>query len=177
LILLACFVVSVAPELTWLLLGPAYQSASQFVVWGALAEAARVVVGVYGMVAHAKMNTKLLLAPNLIGAVTSSALVWWLMPKLGLVGAGIALTVAGMAVVLSMHGVTRKELEITLPYRPLMKMGGIGVVLLGLAAIGRIVIGEDITPASTLTLFSVLSLVFLPVQYWLLRPLLHDGKS
>ena len=172
LILLVCFVAAVAPELTQLMLGPAYQSASQFVVWGAIAEAARVVSGVYGMVAHAKMKTRLLLIPNLMGAVVSVALIWGLEPTLGPIGVGIALSLAGITVIMAMHGLMRSALEMKLPYRVLIQSAGMGALLVGGAAIGRWMTGEIESLVVAVLLLAVLGAGFLPMQYWLLRPFL-----
>lgn len=172
LLLLVCFIAAVAPELTRLLLGPAYQSASQFVVWGAVAEATRVAVGTYGMVAHAKMKTKLLLVPNLVGAVLSITLILWLVPEYGPAGAGIALTLAGVAVVVAMHRFMRSELVITLPYKFLIRSLGLGVLLIGVATAGRLMTGESESLMLAVLLLVVVGASFLPIQYWLLRPFL-----
>jgi O-antigen/teichoic acid export membrane protein len=174
LLFLIFFIVATSSELTKLLLGPAYQQAAKFVVWGALAEAARVIGGVYVMVAQAKMKTKMLLVPNLIGAISSLLLIFWLLPKFGFSGVGVALFISGMAVILSMHVIMRAELDLKVSYLFLIKVFFMGSILVGVAIIGRIIIGDVNTVWLALKSFVVLSALFLAVQYWLLRPILHE---
>ena len=94
-----------APELTRLFLGEKFQSAAEFVVWGALAETARVLAGVYSLIAHIYMRTRWLILPNLMGAVLSVGLCLALMPILGATGAGVGLVVSGFVMVGTMHQV------------------------------------------------------------------------
>jgi O-antigen/teichoic acid export membrane protein len=117
LMLVTLLLVSLAPELTRILVGPAYQSASQFVVWGVIAEGARVAAGVYGMSAHAKMKTRLLLLPNLLGAVICIALIWAFAPSLGAHGVGLARSLAGVGMVITMHYLMVVVLDMKLPFR------------------------------------------------------------
>jgi O-antigen/teichoic acid export membrane protein len=174
-LLVGFFVAAAAPELTRLLLGVGYKESSQFVAWGAIAEMARVFTGVYGMVAHARMKTSLLLVPNAIGAVISITMMLWLMPKYGAVGAGFALALAGIAVFLATYIATRKELVTTLPYSTLLQCVVVGAVLAVVASITRQIIGPD-GIAAALMLLSVLVIVFLLTQYWILRSF-FDGKD
>ena len=124
------------------------------------------------MVAHAKMKTKLLLVPNLVGAVLSITLILWLVPEYGPAGAGIALTLAGVAVVVAMHRFMRSELVITLPYKFLIRSLGLGVLLIGVATAGRLMTGESESLMVAVLLLAVVGASFLPIQYWLLRPFL-----
>jgi len=175
LILLGCFIAAVAPELTRLILGSAYQSASPFVVWGAIAEVTRVATGIYGMVAHAKMNTRLLIVPNLIGAGIALSLFLWLIPMLGSVGVGIALTLAGTAVMITMHGLMFFTLEMKLPYKRFMQSVGLGGLLAGMAFWGRSVMGDGM--GSALFLFGILGLCYLIIQCWLLRSYIFGQEA
>lgn len=103
LILTVALIVILAPELTRIFLGENFQSASEYVVWGALAEAARVLMGVYSLIAHVHMRTRWLIFPSAMGAVLSIVLCMLLIPGLGAEGAGVALAIAGFAVVVTMH--------------------------------------------------------------------------
>lgn len=173
LLLVGFFVAASAPELTRLLLSSAYRDSSQFVVWGAIAESARVATGVYGMVAHARMNTKLLILPSVAGAVISIGLLLLLMPRFGAVAVGFALAVANISVFLATVLATRKELATTLPNRTLIQCFVVGIGLLAVAAISRNIMGvEGIGVA--LMLLSLLAIIFLPTQYWILRSALHE---
>ena len=175
LLLVGFFLVAAATELTRLLLGDSYRDSSQFLVWGAIAELARVANGVYGMVAHARMKTKLLLFPNMIGVVISVTVMLWLMPKYGAAGVGVALVLAGIAVFIATYFATRAELVTTLPYRTLIQSVAVGVPLVAVAYMARQIMGSEGMVAA-LMLLSLLAAVFLPSQYWILRPFLH-GKN
>ena len=176
LMLVTFLLAGLAPELTRLMVGPAYQSASQFVVWGVLAEGARVLAGVYSMSAHAKMKTRLLLLPNVLGAATCIALIWVLAPALDAHGVGLARAVAGIAMVVAMHLIMTVALEIKLPYRLLLKGAAMGASLLLIATVGRWALGGAQSLVSAGVLIVVTGLAFLPMFYWLLYPFLprHD---
>ena len=177
LMLVTFLLVGLAPELTRFLVGPAYQSASQFVIWGVLAEGARVVAGVYSMSAHAKMQTRLLLLPNILGAAICIALIWVLAPAFGAHGVGIARALAGIGMLAAMHYTMIVVLDIRLPYRLLMRGLVMGSILLLIATAGRWAIGGTESMFSAGILIVVSGLVFLPMFYWLLYPFLprHDN--
>lgn len=103
LILTVALIVLLAPEFTRILLGERFQGAASFVVWGALAEAARVMAGVYSLIAHVYMRTRWLILPTAVGAALSIVLCVLLIPPLGAQGAGIALALAGFVVVALLH--------------------------------------------------------------------------
>lgn len=172
LILVGFFIVATAPELTKFMLGVSYRKSSQFIVWGVIAELARVANNVYGMIAHTKMNTKLLLLPNMIGVVVSIATILWLMPKYGTTGAGIALALAGITTFISTYFATRVELITALSYTALIKSLVVGVLLLLAAIFARSIFGTQGVIASLL-LLGFLAAIFLSAQYWMLRSLLH----
>jgi O-antigen/teichoic acid export membrane protein len=176
LMLVTLLLVGLAPELTRFMVGPEYQSASQFVVWGVLAEGARVLAGVYSMSAHAKMRTQLLLLPNLLGAVICIALIWVLAPGLGAHGVGLARALAGIGMVVAMHFLMTVVLEMRLPYRLLLKGAALGLVLLLIATSGRWVLGGTESLTSAGCLIVVTGLAFMPMFCWLIYPFLpgHD---
>ncbi|MCG3115725.1 MAG: oligosaccharide flippase family protein [Candidatus Manganitrophus sp. SA1] len=175
LILTVSFIVVLAPELTRLFLGPAFQSASRFVVWGAIAEAMRVIAGVYGLVAHARMKTRLLLIPNAIGAFLSIVLVWWLVPQLAAEGVGVALTFSGVATVVVMHTLMLPHLQIALPGKLLIKSGAMAGLAMLAATLLRTIIGKTDSLEVTMVFLSVWGVLFLILQYFLLRPVLYGS--
>lgn len=176
LMLVTFLLAGLAPELTRFMVGPAYQSASQFVVWGVLAEGARVLAGVYSMSAHAKMKTRLLLMPNLLGAGICIALIWVLAPAMGAHGVGLARSLAGLGMVVAMHYLMIAALEMQLPYRLLLKGTVMGATLFLIAASGRWALGGTDSLTSAGILIVGTGLVFLPMFYGLLYPFLprHD---
>jgi O-antigen/teichoic acid export membrane protein len=179
LMLVTFLLVGLAPELTRFMVGPAYQSASQFVVWGVIAEGARVAAGVYSMSAHAKMKTRLLLLPNVLGAVICIALIWALAPPLGAHGVGLARSLAGVAMVIAMHYLMIVVLDMKLPFRMLLRGTAMGAFLLALTVAGRWVMGGTDSLISAGLLILVSGTAFLPMFYWLLHPYLprHDKTS
>jgi O-antigen/teichoic acid export membrane protein len=103
LIITTALVVILAPELTRIFLGERFQAASDYVVWGALAESARVLAGVYSLIAHVFMRTRWLVLPTAVGAAVAIAACVALLPHMGAAGVGLGLTLAGIAVVALLH--------------------------------------------------------------------------
>lgn len=176
LMLVTFLLAGLAPELTRFMVGPAYQSASQFVVWGVIAEGARVVTGVYSMSAHAKMKTRLLLLPNLLGAVICIALIWALAPSMGAHGVGLARSLAGVGTIIAMHYLMIVALDIKLPSLMLLKVIVMGLGLLLIATAGRWLLGSTQSLWSTGGLIIFTGLAFLLMFYCLIIPFLprHD---
>ncbi len=176
LMLVTFLLVGLAPELTRFLLGPAYQLASQFVIWGILAEGARVFASVYSMSAHAKMQTRRLIFPNILGAAICIALIWVLAPAFGAHGVGLARALAGLGMVVAMHYMMIVALDMRVPYRMFLKGVAMGSTLLLIATAGRWAMGGTESMISAGLLIVVTGLAFLPMFYWLLYPLLprHD---
>jgi len=129
LLLTSAFIVMLAPELTRLFLGENFQSSGRFVVWGALAETARVLIGIYSLIAHVYMRTHWLIVHGLIGAVLSIVLSMLLIPKFGAAGAGMALVSSGFAVVITMHLLLAPHVGGGTPIRPVLVVGVSAVAL------------------------------------------------
>lgn len=166
------FIMAMKSELAKVLLGPDFQSASQFMVWGALAEGARVVTGAYSLAAHARMKTKLLLLPNFIGAVISVVCTWQLLPLIGAMGAGAALTFAGIGTVASIHFLVRPHLAIKLPFYNLCLAAAAGVLLVILMHGGHSFIHNSIDLGWAISSLGIIGTVYLAIQFFLLRPFL-----
>jgi O-antigen/teichoic acid export membrane protein len=106
--LTAFFIIGVAPQLTSLLLSAEYSSSYQYVMWGAGAELCRITIAVFALFAHAKMMTRILIYPNLLGAVLAVALVWLLVPSYGIAGVGPALALSLLCSLLLAMYITAK---------------------------------------------------------------------
>jgi len=132
LLLTVALIVMLAPELTRLFLGENFQSAAAYVVWGALAEAARVLMGVYSLIAHVYMRTRWLIVPSLIGAALSIALCVLFIPEFGAAGVGMALVLSGFAVVMVMHILLARRVGGGAPIRPILMAGISATVLWGM---------------------------------------------
>ena len=171
LILTIVFIITLAPELTAVFLGEDFRSAADFLIWGAIAEAARVLIGVYALIAHIFMRTRWLVIPNLIGALLSIILCAVLMPILGSVGVGIGLASAGVISVLSSHLLLAKRVGGGPPIKPMVSALIAGIFLWILTLILR----EIISVTGWVKVASVLvpvGLGYLAFQYQHLRTFL-----
>jgi O-antigen/teichoic acid export membrane protein len=175
LILTVALIVMLAPELTRIFLGENFQSAAQYIVWGALAEAARVLMGVYSLIAHVHMRTRWLIFPGAMGAVLSIVLCMLLIPGLGAEGAGVALAIAGFAVVVTMHLLFARQVGGGIPIRPVLMVclaaAALWIMTLGmrnlLNSTGWWLIAGVVLPAG---------IVYLGLQYTFLREHLKDKR-
>jgi len=177
LMLVGFVILSTASELTRAMLGSEYGLSSQFIVWGVIAELARVASGIYGMIAHARMKTRLLLGPSLLGASLSIALIWWLMPKYGSNGVGIALMLSSMAAFIVTYTSTRNEFAVNFPLRMLIMSLCMGVGLIFFAEILRWAMGKNGGLVVIAVQLFVIGIIFITFQYILLRPLLHGNRK
>ena len=120
LILTVAFVVILGPDLVRMFLGENFSSASNFVVWGAFAEAARVLVGVYSLIAHIYMRTNWLIFPNALGAALSILLCMKFIPDFGVAGVGIGLVISGFAMVIVLQGLLARYVGGMVPVLPIL---------------------------------------------------------
>ncbi len=172
LLLTSVFIMATAPELTKLLLGSNFKLSSEFVIWGSFAEFARVSAGVYGLAAQARMNTKLLLLPNFLGAVTAVLLVWFLTPLYGSDGVGFGLVSSALIALLTTVYVTQKYLAITLPMNHFWTSAFMGGWLLLLATVLRLSMGKDESDFMAIVMLFMVGSVFMLFQFFMLRPIL-----
>ncbi len=176
LLLTVVFIVLLAPELTRIFLGDSFQSAADYVIWGALAEMARVLTGIYSMIAHVHMRTRWLILPNSIGAVLSVVLCALLIPYFGAEGAGIGLVTAGFAVVASMHVLLARHAGGGTPVRFFLRTGIFAAVLWGLTLSIRYMFDEtDWRVIVCVTM--LIGIAFVGLQYALLRRYLEKREA
>lgn len=176
LILTVALIVMLAPELTRLLLGESFQSAASFVVWGALAEAARVLMGVYSLIAHVHMRTHWLILPNMVGAVLSIVLCALLIPESGATGAGIGLAISGFTVVALMHLLLARRVGGGIPIYPVLLAGLAAAALWGMTLSLR----YSMIPTGWVLNISILALIgitYLGLQYLFLRQHLREKRE
>ncbi|PPK73729.1 O-antigen/teichoic acid export membrane protein [Methylobacter tundripaludum] len=173
LLLTSILIMATAPELTQLLLGSDFKLSTQFVVWGALAELARISTAVFGMAAHARMNTKLLLLPNLVGAAMSILLIWYLTPVYGSHGIGFGLAFSSMVTLLLTIYITKNHLSVVLPLKLFVKSAIMGAVLFVMAKILSQLLDYDGSHLFAFIRLCVIGLLFLLFQYSMLLPVLR----
>lgn len=166
LLLTAFFIIAFSDELAILLLSSSFLLASKFIIWGAVAELFRSISVIFGLISHAKMNTKLLLWPHTIGAFISIALSWILMPTLGSDGVALSLVIAGAGTLFSVFLFTKSHINISLsPFRLALSFF-IGAFFLATKSIG---IGDG-----SLIKLIICGLIFGVIQFLFLRPYLKN---
>lgn len=168
LILTMAIIVATAPELTILFLGASFHSTSQFVVWGALAEAGRVLASVYALIAHVQMRTLSLIIPNIAGAALSLMLCQILIPHIGAIGVGVALSVSGLVMVLLLHLTLIGMLGVGRSLQPLAAPLAGGALLLMCGYGMRYMLGQQEWYA-VITNLIVTGILFLALQFYFLR--------
>lgn len=136
-------IIATAPELAQLLLGAKYQAASQFIIFGAICEVSRVASGVYGLAAHAHMQTRKLLYPNLISAIATIFLVWFFMPIYGTQGIGIALILSSMIFLLLSALEAKKIYENIFFYKSIKNIFIGGFIIVIFTSVIRGIYGEN----------------------------------
>jgi O-antigen/teichoic acid export membrane protein len=174
LLLTVAFIVMLAPELTRLFLGQNFQSAASFVVWGAFAEAARVFIGTYSLIAHIHMRTHWLILPNLIGAVLSIALCALLIPRFGAVGAGMGLVLSGFSVVVMLHVLLVRRVSGGIPIRPVLMAGASALVLWGMTLGFRHLLLDVRGWGFIAGVMGLVGIAYLGLQYLFLREYLTE---
>jgi O-antigen/teichoic acid export membrane protein len=176
LVLTTAFIMMLAPELTRLFLGENFQTAAEYVIWGALAEAARVLTGIYSLIAHVHMRTRWLILPNLIGAALSIILCALLIPGFGAAGAGMGLVLAGFAVVVTMHFLLARHAGGGTPVRPVLLTLVSAVVLWGLTLSIRYLFDET-TWGVIIGVIVLVGIAYIALQYVLLRRHLMEKRE
>jgi|TARA_R110002050_G_scaffold260733_5_gene400533 O-antigen/teichoic acid export membrane protein len=89
-------IVTSSGQLVDVLVADSYLDCKQFVIWGALAELLRILTGMTSLYTHARMDTKKLIKPAAYSGLLAIMLSILLVPELGLHGAGLAVSLAGM---------------------------------------------------------------------------------
>ena len=169
LMLTGFLIIALAPELTKILLGPSYQASGVFVIWGALAEVARTATGVYALGAHAKMNTRLLILPNFLGAGLALLLVPLFAPIYGLQGVGAALFIAALGSLFTSIVVNKKHIAVGISIKQVSKVLFIGSSLLAMAYIVEQFQVPEQSLLYSLGIVLSLGIIFLLAQWNLLR--------
>ncbi|MDP3372039.1 MAG: hypothetical protein Q8S21_04025 [Candidatus Paracaedibacteraceae bacterium] len=176
LILTVALIIMLAPELTRLFLGEQFQSAASFVVWGALAEAARVLTGIYSLIAHVYMRTRWLILPTSVGAVLSIVLCALLIPGLGASGAGVGLASAGFVVVAMLHILLAHRVGGGVPVRPVMEAALAAAVLWGMT-LGLRHLMDATGWAEVMTVLLLAGITYMGLQYVFLRRHLMEKRE
>jgi O-antigen/teichoic acid export membrane protein len=176
LLLTVALIIMLAPELTRVFLGERFQMSTEFLVWGALAEAARVLIGIYSLIAHVFMRTRWLLMPSVFGAFLSIMSSMLLIPQLGLQGAGIALVLSGFSVVALLHMVLAFKIGASLKIRDLLP-AFLAMAVLCLVVIGAKALINSHSLIMSTTALATSGIVYIALLYGLLRSCLVDTRK
>jgi O-antigen/teichoic acid export membrane protein len=176
LVLTTACVAMLAPELTGIFLGKDFQSAAAFVIWGAIAEAMRVLMGVYSLIAHVHMQTRWLILPNMLAAVLAILLCLLLMPVYGAAGAGISLALSGVGGVALVHFLLAPHVGGGTALGPVLKVvtsaGALWILTLGVKQFSGLtgwgLVAGTLVPVGT---------AYLALQYVLLQSHLTDKRK
>lgn len=95
--------------LTKILLDQKYWGAAGFVALGAVLEFSRVIGNVYNMIGHALLNTRILLFPQLIGAISVVIFTPYMMRQYGNVGFSVGMVTASIIYLISLHTMLLKK--------------------------------------------------------------------
>jgi O-antigen/teichoic acid export membrane protein len=177
LLLTVALIAMLAPELTRLFLGENFQAASEYVLWGALAEAARVLVGIYSLIAHVYMRTRWLILPNFVGAVLAITLCALLIPGLGAAGVGMGLASSGLVVVVVMHLLLARRVGGGTPIQPVLKAAVAAGVLWGCALVIRHLWGGGAGWREVMGVLVLVGIIYLALQYIFLRQHLKEKRE
>jgi len=177
LLLTVGFLIVFASPITRILTGHQFHSAYRYVVYGALADAARVTVNTYAYLAQAQMKTLRLIVPSILGVIAVFVLIMLLAPSLKLMGTGLALVGAGVVAILAAHLVLHRQIEIKLPWKH--------ILFSILFSLGFFVVFNKqkkfyFLPKSLVTsllLVGFFGILYLFCIYILLKPMLHKYQK
>ena len=179
LLLTTVLIICLAPSLTRLLLGDRYHGVEHFVVFGAIAEMLRLSSGIFALMAHAKMKTKLLLIPNFIGALLAVLLTHLLISKYGVIGVAYALILSFLASAYLSFFSIKKYLANHFRFKGLAFAIVLSSCLWGFSKIIRVNNWFTFQPSTLITDFfqsSLIGLLFMYFLYLILKPALAKHK-
>ncbi|QWD21877.1 hypothetical protein G6688_01655 [Polynucleobacter paneuropaeus] len=174
LLLTGFFIAAAAPELVRLILGPVYQGSVIFVIYGAFGEIARTAISVFGMAAHARMNTRWLLYPNAVGAIATPILVLFFIPIFSMNGVGMALVLSGLMALTAAMYITNLNIKIASLRGAALQGLILGLILLGISNLAKFSIGSlNDSFILVLAILGLQGVIFLIFQYVVLRKGIH----
>ena len=177
LILMLFVIAALAPQLTRIMLAQNYQNAAQYVVWGAAIEMFRVLTNVFSLAAHANKNTKLLISPNLLGAVISLFLMYCLMPIWGITGICLALLAAGFSVTTFLYFKVKSHLPLSIPYAQIIQATVFGMSIYLLDYSLNVFVSLEPSIILTLAHIGLIGIIVLFIEFILLKRLAIFGAN
>jgi len=160
------FIMLMSKQLTHILMDKSFWLASQFVVFGAFIEMGRVLGNIYGMIAHATMDTKSLIVPQMIGALSVVVLVLVFKAVLSVDGIGIALVVSALFYVISMHWYMAKKHGIKVNFKKLFNQAIMAIFIIFSWLLSLFI---DSSYLSDVIVLLISGVIYIYISYLLLR--------
>jgi len=171
-------IVALPKELTFVLLDKSFSQASQYVLWGALAEATRVIVGVFALTAHAGMNTKKLMLPNTIAAIAAPVMIWMLIGSWGVEGVGLGLVAAGAIAIASNYFILSKSFHMMMPWTGIVRATSVAMLFIAMPMLSHVFWDTHLSwLASLVWLGSLGSLLSVVLYFMLKNEMIRESKS
>ena len=167
LLVTGCIVIILAPEITKVFLGPEFQVAVNYVFWGVLCEICRVIFGTYALMAHAKMQTRWLIVPSLIGSIIAVCSSIILIDMMSAHGVGFSMFVAGLLSIIFVHWFINSKISISLNWKSIIFAIALIIALcfFDLCILPYSKFNELTSPLALIILYGV---IFFILQYLLL---------
>lgn len=163
-LLMVVFIIACAPFLTKLLVAAEFQESARFILWGALAELARVLGSGFSMIAHAQMKTGWLILPAITGATLALGGVFLLSQWDPQTGTGIALVIAGFAMALHLACKLHRKIAFNLPWRRIFISIALSAPLL-VGLLGFDTLNDHLTYARSFIVLALAGIYLLIAQY------------
>lgn len=158
------FIAFMAEPLTHILLASQYWTATYFAIIGGLVEGARVIGNVYSLAAHATMVTKILLVPQIVGAVTlfSSVL---LLQFISAQWLGLILILPAILYVTMMHVTIRRKLKSKINLRNVF-FSFLAASMIGVDRFFKLIIGYPDGMYSDLFSLAISGMIYICLVYY-----------
>lgn len=152
--------VAASPSIPKVLLGAAFHDAGRFVMLGALAEWARMLVGLVGLNSHRHMSTRRLIVPNLLGMIATYLVLLATIRPMGLLAAPVAVFAGSFTVIGYLWFRTyRDDPHTQLAWRPILCWGAAAAVSAAVAVLLQAAL-PTVSPAAAIVVCLVVGLVW-----------------
>ncbi len=171
-VLFGAFLVGVGPYLAKILLGEEFQGVGSIIVWPAMTETMRAISSSLYTMGIVKLDMRLNIPPVAAGALISPLLVYLLAPQDPLVGTGVALFAAGLAVLLVVIPMSYRALPVKWPWTRIAQAAMLGLPMIVAGALANLS-AADISWTDTIVALTIGVIYLAIAQYLLARKWLH----
>jgi len=128
-ILVAIFMAFSGPLLARILVSQAFQDVSWLAFWGAIVQAALMINATYVLLVFASLDTRIMIWPNVIGAIVALSGLLILVPWHPLLGTGVALSLGMLVTMIDLARRLHPIFSLQLPWRRITWAGLISLPL------------------------------------------------